>query len=708
MTVYLDSRNEFATDDAKTRPVGEVVLRLERDFLSKVIDHMDTLLVVLDPLGRIIRFNRACERLFGYTTSEIRAKLVTGELPLPHELGTIKLLIAQIKAHKNYDHYESEWVSSSGETRVIAWSISFLYHENGELEYIFASGTDITRRKLAEQMLERERSLLHGLINSIPDLIFYKDCQSKYLGCNIAFEKFRGSSKAKIIGQRDADLYTPELGAFFLQTDRQVIQRQEAVQYENWTTDPDGGPCLIETRKTPYYGLHGEVSGVIGIGRDITKHRLAENALREAKLEIEQIISSLSSVLIVLTADLQVARWNPMAQEMFNISGPDASQRLLAELGLEWEWDKVEAAIRQCQLERRAIYPAPLRYKRPDGSEGFLGINISPMFDQPGQITGYILLGGDITQRMIFDNRLMQAQKLESIGQLAAGIAHEINTPIQYIGDNTAFLQTSFSTLLKLLKAYDAFLDAVRQGVYDKGRFRQLIALRSAIEADYLYDEVPLAIAQTLEGINRVAEIVGAMKAFSHPGVKEKTLLDLNQAIENTLTVTRNEWKYVASVETDFQADLPKVICLPGEINQVLLNILVNAAQAIRLATDTGQIDKGVIHVQTRLDAGWVEVRIRDNGPGIPEKIRSRIFEPFFTTKEVGKGTGQGLTIAYDVVERKHGGELYFETETGRGATFVIRLPLIPSGRQTLSEGAAAQAINDDQSELTQCREFTT
>jgi signal transduction histidine kinase len=196
------------------------------------------------------------------------------------------------------------------------------------------------------------------------------------------------------------------------------------------------------------------------------------------------------------------------------------------------------------------------------------------------------------------------------------------------------------------------------------------------LDTPFLIQEIPIAISQSLEGIKRVSEIVQAMKDFSHPGVKEKTLLDINHALETTLAVAKNEWKYVANLETAFDQDLPKVLCIPGAINQVFLNIIVNAAHAIASICQDEYQKNGIIQITTRKDGDFVEVRIADNGPGIPEEIQPKIFEPFFTTKEVGKGTGQGLAIAYDVITSRHKGQIYFETEVGVGTTFVIRLPI--------------------------------
>jgi signal transduction histidine kinase len=194
-------------------------------------------------------------------------------------------------------------------------------------------------------------------------------------------------------------------------------------------------------------------------------------------------------------------------------------------------------------------------------------------------------------------------------------------------------------------------------------------------DSGYLLEEIPKAIEQTLEGVTRVSRLVGAMKEFSHPGTKEKIPLDLNHAIENTITVARNEWKYVADLETEFDPLLPLISCQPGEFNQVTLNLIVNAAHAIADVVGKGGSTKGKIKIQTRDSTEWVEIRIQDTGSGIPEKVRARVFDPFFTTKEIGKGTGQGLAIARSVIVDKHGGTIHFETEEGKGTTFIVRLP---------------------------------
>ncbi|MBK7997473.1 MAG: GAF domain-containing protein [Verrucomicrobia bacterium] len=279
------------------------------------------------------------------------------------------------------------------------------------------------------------------------------------------------------------------------------------------------------------------------------------------------------------------------------------------------------------------------------------------------------------TERASMEIQLRHAQKMESIGQLAAGIAHEINTPTQFISDNLRFLKDSFADLLPVLKELADLKSATDPALRASVMERLIDSAREA-DAGYLATEIPAAIKQSLEGTTRVSSIVGAMKNFSHPGKEEKTKIDLNTAIQSTLTVCRNEWKYVAEVKLDLDDSLPPVSCLPGELNQVVLNLIVNAAHAIGdVVKGKGNV-KGLITVSSRKDNDHVEVRVQDTGTGIPKTIQNKVFDPFFTTKGVGKGTGQGLAIAHSVIVDKHQGQIYFESESGKGTVFVIRIPI--------------------------------
>jgi signal transduction histidine kinase len=279
-------------------------------------------------------------------------------------------------------------------------------------------------------------------------------------------------------------------------------------------------------------------------------------------------------------------------------------------------------------------------------------------------------------ERRMMEIQLRQAQKLESVGHLAAGIAHEINTPTQYIGDNIRFLQKSFARVNPLLRKQELLLRAVKANEPTTALVAEIEQSVAQCDLEFLLAETPRAIEQSLEGIHSVARIVRAMRDFSHPGTGEKVETDLNQAVENTLVVAANEWKYVATLVKDLQPGLPPVLALPGELNQVILNLVVNAAHAIADVVGDGTNGKGTITVSTRRCGDWVEIHVRDTGTGIPEEIRDKVFDPFFTTRPIGKGTGQGLAIARGVIVGRHHGTLSFQTRAGIGTVFTIRLPL--------------------------------
>jgi signal transduction histidine kinase len=276
----------------------------------------------------------------------------------------------------------------------------------------------------------------------------------------------------------------------------------------------------------------------------------------------------------------------------------------------------------------------------------------------------------DVTDVHRMEQDLRQAQRLEAIGRLAAGIAHEINTPIQFIGDNAQFVAQAVADM----STYLALCEDMVQGSSCGAQRDTLGERREELDIAFAQKELPKAAQNVLEGVAHVAKIVAAMKGFAHPGSAEKGLSDLKNALETTIVVATNEWKNVAQVVTDFR-DIPSVPCHLGELNQVFLNLLVNAAHAIGANTRHDGA-KGLITVRTYVENEMAVVAISDDGSGIPPEIRDRVFDPFFTTKEVGRGTGQGLTLARRVVVEQHQGQIDFTSEVGKGTTFFVRLPL--------------------------------
>lgn len=412
-----------------------------------------------------------------------------------------------------------------------------------------------------------------------------------------------------------------------------------------------------------------------------TNLRLREytDALEHEVQRAKAVFDSAAEGIIIFDDSGQIESMNKAAENIFGISIRSPSSELAS-----WTVQDLFVDFLRCEygsencLARR-VQDAMGRSvetdgKKPDGNTIPIELVIG-QFSHGNQIW-YSGIVRDLTRRRILEAQLAQAQKLESVGQLAAGIAHELNTPIQFVGDNTRFLKESFITIENVFEKIDLMLEdtsgsemPLHSALLQTDDFLELY---QSSDLHFLREEIPRAIDQTLEGADNVARIVRAMKVFSHPGSKELQQIDLNSALESTITVSRNEWKYCAQVQTNFASDLPKIYCLPAELNQAFLNILVNGAHAIQAK---GGDALGQLTVTTRQDESHIYVDLSDTGTGIPESIRNRVFDPFFTTKGVGKGTGQGLAIAYNVVVELHKGQLYFDTQEGEGTTFHIVLP---------------------------------
>jgi PAS domain S-box-containing protein len=411
--------------------------------------------------------------------------------------------------------------------------------------------------------------------------------------------------------------------------------------------------------------------------------RLADHDRRQAEKTrafLASIIESSDDSIIGTDLEGQIISWNRASEKLFGYTAVEAIGRNITLLFAPEHQDDHLKTMEKIKNDERADRFEGVRVRK-DGSLVDVSVILAAVREPSGQIQGLYQNYRDIAgrkraerEREILEVQLRHALKLESIGRLAAGIAHEINTPAQYIGDNARFLKDAFRDLENVHRLYQGLLEIAGQNDATREAADKVRTLARSVDDEYLLAEIPKAIDQTLEGINRVTTLVAAMKEFSHPGKKEKTPTDLNRGIENTIAVARNEWKYVAEMETDYDPSLRLVPCLPGDFNQVILNLIVNAAHAIADVVRDG--DRGKIIVRTRNCQHWAEVEIQDTGAGIPEHARDHIFEPFFTTKEVGRGTGQGLAIARSVVVDKHGGTIHFVTEAGKGTTFTIRLPL--------------------------------
>jgi PAS domain S-box-containing protein len=443
----------------------------------------------------------------------------------------------------------------------------------------------------------------------------------------------------------------------------------------------DGTWRHVETHEGAIRSADGKPEGLLAISRMIDDRIVAEAALQAANAETAAFLHAIPSILIGLDSQARITRWNLTASKVFGVSEAAALGRTMSECGIQWQNLDMAAEIQRWLEASDTIRYDNVAYEK-DGETRFVAFNVNPVRVEQIGIGGFIIPGADITernrlekQRQSLEEQLRQSQKLEAVGQLAAGIAHEINTPTQYVGDNARFLKDSWAQIAGLLTQCRTVLDEAKSGAIQPQTIEAFEQASHSADLDYLLAEIPSAIDQELEGLDRVTKIVRAMKEFSHPG-QEKRNVNINKAIATTITVAQNEWKYVADVITHFDETLPGIPCLVGEFNQVMLNLIINAAQAIALTIEQPSNRKGTITISTSRQQEHVQIAIQDTGAGIPEAIQSRIFELFFTTKPVGKGTGQGLALAYSLIVKRHQGRIWFDSKEGEGTTFYVQLPL--------------------------------
>jgi PAS domain S-box-containing protein len=395
--------------------------------------------------------------------------------------------------------------------------------------------------------------------------------------------------------------------------------------------------------------------------------RESERVLRESEQRLDALLHNSSDMITVVAPDGTVLY---QAGSVHSVLGHAPSQLVGTKL-TDWASpDDAALLLALCQTQETA--GAELELRHADGSLRACEVRATSLLDHPAW-EGVVLNIRDVSDRKQLEIELRLAQKLESVGALAAGIAHEINTPIQYVSSSVEFLDGAFTDTSELLDAYASLRDAAAPAGVDAELLARVNAAEETADLEYLRERVPAAFERTRDGLARVAKIVGAMRVFGNPPTSGSAPVDINAAIENTLVVAAGEYRYVADLTTDL-GDIPLVLGNGGDLNQVLINLIVNASHAIADIVD-GTDQRGQIHVRTRVQEDHAVITITDTGGGIPAEIADRVFDPFFTTKDVGRGTGQGLAIARTIIDRD-GGQLTFTTRPGDGTTFTIRLPL--------------------------------
>ena len=407
------------------------------------------------------------------------------------------------------------------------------------------------------------------------------------------------------------------------------------------------------------------------LARELENRKRAEKILRLSEEEFFSVFDSIHVGFYRTDSQGRMSMANRAALEMLGFES--LGDALGAHVEDFYKNPEDRKNLMDTILSRGRISAYEVEMRHRDGRIVTLLVNAHIRRNETGEFSGIQGTVVDISRRKKEETEKVHSQKLAAIGSLAAGIAHEINTPVQYVSDNTEFLKDAFKEIHALCRAGQLLAEAPapeRATVLEA--FIQTLAQS---DLAYLNEEIPQALSQSLEGLERVTEIVRSMKEFSHSNPEAWELADINRILENTLTMTRNQWKYVARIQREFQTDLPRIHCNPGELSQVFLNMIINACHAIEEQSD-GEKGTGTITISTRKADQTIVVCIRDTGAGIPESIQDQVFNPFFTTKAVGRGSGQGLAIAHKVVVDRHKGRLSFHSEPGKGTTFTVALPL--------------------------------
>jgi len=539
-----------------------------------------------------------------------------------------------------------------------------LIDDEGELEGIIEYYKDISYLKNIENQVrsseERFRNIYDNMINGI---MSYRITES---GDDFVLQDLNNSAsfieqleKKEAVGKKFTELFPNQGEHELLNLYLQVYKTGESELTSQYFYQDD----RISGWRESFVFKSGS-GEIVTIFEDITINK--QNEERNLKL-ISAIEHNPSSILITDNKH-RIEYANPSFTKITGYSQLEARGKTLSILS---ENSASKASIDNVipGLDRGESWEGELLHQKKNGDSYYDKLSIVPISNSKKEIINFVVTHNDISEFKRLQSNLLQAQKMESVGQLSAGIAHEINTPVQYISDNLKFISQGLEPVFAMVKK-----------IIDSTDCTEMLALVNNLknsDFDYLAGEIPLALTQSMEGTDQIASIIKAMKEFSHPGVRDRVNTDINKLILTVLSISKNEWKYNCETVTDLAPNLPHILVYANEINQVLLNIIVNAAQAIGSQIEAKIIERGLIKIKSAVENGYLKITIEDNGGGIPDEIKNKIYDPFFTTKDVGKGSGQGLYIAHDIIVNKHQGRIELESKVGSGSEFKIYLPIL-------------------------------
>jgi two-component system, NtrC family, sensor kinase len=687
------------TQDITERKQAEIALRQTEETQRGLLEAITESVLLIKPDGTGILANSETLQRLGITRERFYSGNVFDNFP-PKVAAFRKSMVERVLQTRQPIQFEDKRFEKN-----ILNSIVPILDAEGNVSQLAIFGFDITARVHAEAGLRESESRFRMLIEAGPLAIIVAYKGIIHYANKPFIELFGYGDSRELVGRSIPTLYVPE------------IQEDVSTNYLSWIAGEEPG---FEVERTAIrkdgkrFDVHVNIKKVplqqdwaeIAFYTDITERKRHEEELAKYHEHLEDLVKELTAVQGLLATEKEVLSitlmsigdgvivtdknglvtlFNHSAEQITGYSQTEALEMSLQTVFQLRDSNSLEAVqdpIRMLKdMEKAqktdASYRSPVIVTR-SGKKILVTGSISTLRSARDEAFGHVIVFQDITEKHELESQTILSQKMEAIGQLAAGIAHEINTPIQYIGDNLKFLSKAFDRYAQMLTIYHQSLEEHLGTLVEPGDLAQLKEIEQQKRIAHYAAEVPNAIEEALGGTERVRKIVLAMREFSHPSEKGKKMADINHGIETTIAISRNEWKYYADMQTDLEPDLPLVNCQIDEINQVILNIIVNASQAIQEKIVPGSEQKELIAISTCHDPKRVLITIRDTGPGIPDPVRARIFDPFFTTKGAGKGTGQGLSLAHNIIVNKHHGKISVDTEVGRGTVFSIELPLEP------------------------------
>ena len=588
-----------------------------------------------------------------------------------------------------------EWYAPSGREYVVVRVHRVKEHDQARAVVVMVDITESLKTREQLRRVTEQAHLLSLVAQHMDKSIFILDSKGGIEWVNDAFTRTTGYRRADLVGVTSQRLADTLVGGLDLGLVSDQADQGRVAGIEHQAFRRDGTPYWIELQTQPLLEA-GRPPRMLGVLWDVTQRHQAEQQITASQRQAEELATQLSIEKVLLAKVLRsiphLVYWKDSTLRYAGVNDAFLVVRDCGRAEQVLGLTEQELACRDALFELlppleqqvmatgEPVDHVPVTLTGGDGPPSRLFLSVLPQTDEEGQVTGVIGVAADVTHLSELERQLAQATRLESIGQLAAGVAHEINTPVQFVSDNVRFVSECFDQVLPALQRLHA--SHLEQNGVDPGgpADPELVRLLGELDLDFIVGEVPSALSQSLEGMSRVAQIVRALKDFSHPG-GERTATDLNRAIDSTVQVSRNEWKYIAECDLQLDPEVGSVLCFEGEIKQAVLNLIVNAAQAIaEHRKRNGLTGPGHLTVSSKRDRDVVVIEVADDGPGMTEQVQARIFDPFFTTKDVGKGTGQGLSLVHATIVKKHEGTIEVDSRPGEGARFIITLPAPRTG----------------------------